>query len=168
MHPLRLHHRSFPVRTSSKRYVNKPPSLSNISQLDPYCSRNSECMLTESFRRCRHNPGFLPWSVGVQSIRQSQRYRCDRLEVLHRLCRMVGNRVDHHLLPVSMAPLRMTPFAGAIANDSPPRYPETKGPALEELSRLFEDQDPMVKGRIDLEQSGEKTDVAQIEGQATR
>ncbi|KAK5168389.1 uncharacterized protein LTR77_006959 [Saxophila tyrrhenica] len=43
-------------------------------------------------------------------------------------------------------------------------YPETKGPALEELSRLFEDSDPMVKGQLDLlGRSEEKGEVAQIE-----
>ncbi len=33
-------------------------------------------------------------------------------------------------------------------------YPETKGPALEELSRLFEDDNPLSKGRLDLERQG--------------
>ena len=43
-------------------------------------------------------------------------------------------------------------------------YPETKGPALEELSRLFEDVDPLVKGQLDLENSTpEKAQVAEIE-----
>jgi hypothetical protein len=32
-------------------------------------------------------------------------------------------------------------------------YPETKGPSLEELSRLFEDENPMTKGQMDLERN---------------
>ena len=32
-------------------------------------------------------------------------------------------------------------------------YPETKGPTLEELGRLFEDENPLAKGRLDLEKS---------------
>ena len=35
-------------------------------------------------------------------------------------------------------------------------YPETKGPALEELSRLFEDEDPLVKGQLDLDGSAQE------------
>jgi len=33
-------------------------------------------------------------------------------------------------------------------------YPETKGPSLEELSRLFEDENPLSKGQMDLERGG--------------
>ncbi len=33
-------------------------------------------------------------------------------------------------------------------------YPETKGPSLEELSQLFEDENPLSKGRLDLERQG--------------
>lgn len=32
-------------------------------------------------------------------------------------------------------------------------YPETKGPTLEELGRLFEDENPLAKGRLDLEKA---------------
>jgi len=32
-------------------------------------------------------------------------------------------------------------------------YPETKGPSLEELSRLFEDVNPLNKGLVDLERN---------------
>jgi hypothetical protein len=30
-------------------------------------------------------------------------------------------------------------------------YPETKGPMLEELAELFEQEDPLTKGQLDLE-----------------
>ena len=40
-------------------------------------------------------------------------------------------------------------------------YPETKGPTLEELAELFEEKDPMSKGRLDPEFGGaEKGDVS--------
>lgn len=43
-------------------------------------------------------------------------------------------------------------------------YPETKGPTIEELSRLFEDVDPLTKGHLDLEGARhEKGDVTEIE-----
>lgn len=42
-------------------------------------------------------------------------------------------------------------------------YPETKGPALEELSRLFEEEDPMVKGRLDDGVVTEKPATSRIE-----
>jgi hypothetical protein len=32
-------------------------------------------------------------------------------------------------------------------------YPETKGPTLEELGRLFEDENPLSKGKLDLEKA---------------
>ncbi|KAK3659958.1 hypothetical protein LTR56_000884 [Elasticomyces elasticus] len=37
-------------------------------------------------------------------------------------------------------------------------YPETKGPTLEELSRLFEDENPMTKGHMDLERQASVDD----------
>ena len=42
-------------------------------------------------------------------------------------------------------------------------YPETKGPALEELSRLFEDNDPLSHGKMDLQSSEKDNKVAQVE-----
>ncbi|KAK0254028.1 hypothetical protein LTR91_010503 [Friedmanniomyces endolithicus] len=44
-------------------------------------------------------------------------------------------------------------------------YPETKGPSLEELSQLFEDENPLSKGRLDLERqgSGEEKPVTTLE-----
>lgn len=38
-------------------------------------------------------------------------------------------------------------------------YPETKGPTLEELGRLFEDENPMAKGRLDLEKADDDCSV---------
>ncbi|EMC98111.1 hypothetical protein BAUCODRAFT_22945 [Baudoinia panamericana UAMH 10762] len=46
-------------------------------------------------------------------------------------------------------------------------YPETKGPTLEELGRLFEDVNPMVKGHLDLERNekAEDSHVTYVEDQ---
>lgn len=43
--------------------------------------------------------------------------------------------------------------------------PETKGPTLEELGQLFEDENPMIKGKLDLEMAakGDEKAVAHIE-----
>jgi MFS family permease len=43
-------------------------------------------------------------------------------------------------------------------------YPETKGPSLEELSRLFEDEDPLRKGQMSIEHTqDEKPTVSSVE-----
>lgn len=44
-------------------------------------------------------------------------------------------------------------------------YPETKGPTLEELGRLFEDENPLAKGRLDLEKAHDD-DAVHIEEKA--
>lgn len=42
-------------------------------------------------------------------------------------------------------------------------YPETKGPTLEELGRLFEDENPLAKGRLDLEKAHDDDSAVHIE-----
>lgn len=42
-------------------------------------------------------------------------------------------------------------------------YPETKGPMLEELAELFEKEDPMHKGRLDLERADTQATAEKIE-----
>ena len=44
-------------------------------------------------------------------------------------------------------------------------YPETKGPTLEELGRLFEDENPLAKGRLDLEKAHDD-DAVHVEEKA--
>ena len=44
-------------------------------------------------------------------------------------------------------------------------YPETKGPTLEELGRLFEDENPLAMGRLDLEKAHDDNAV-HVEGKA--
>ena len=50
-------------------------------------------------------------------------------------------------------------------------YPETKGPTIEELSRLFEDVDPLTKGHLDLEgardERGEAMEIEEMPGKAS-
>lgn len=46
-------------------------------------------------------------------------------------------------------------------------YPETKGPTLEELGRLFEDENPLAKGRIDLEKADDGDDAVYVEESPT-
>ena len=50
-------------------------------------------------------------------------------------------------------------------------YPETKGPTIEELSRLFEDVDPLKKGQLDLEgarhEKGDVTEIEEMPGRAS-
>ena len=42
-------------------------------------------------------------------------------------------------------------------------YPETKGPTLEELGCLFEDENPLAKGRLDLEKAHDDDGAVHIE-----
>lgn len=44
-------------------------------------------------------------------------------------------------------------------------YPETKGPTLEELGRLFEDENPLANGRLDLEKAHDD-DAVHVEEKA--
>lgn len=90
------------------------------------------------------------------------------------------NRHPEHWLEVSVAPYCL-PATGCKAN-GPYRfyivyvvwlaiettiiwflYPETKGPTLEELGRLFEDENPLAKGRLDLEKAHDYDGAMHVE-----